>query len=245
MRSHIGIPKCLLNYFAENDSVNVYSLSNKREYKQKANKAGTENNYYDEEVEQILSCRIETRLGALLKDLGNASSIEEKIRIINNNVETLNDFVVFQFQRAKIALKDYNENSVFAVFGSLDHSTYIRLLSQLDSHKISLLTLLKQPMLATLAVNNDAECFITNSIGLYFTTLNKRMNRIVIPINSHEAIIIEDGNVDDSKVPFYELDGKDVSALNRFCYFFEKFLGNGYLYKQLPFGDDIIKFSQR
>ncbi len=247
MNSHVGTPKCILEKFATGKSVCVFNLEKNKEYAQSVDTAGTEHNYYDEETEKLLSDNAESGFGALMKKLYKLKTYKEKTKILYENTKIIESYMVYQLQRSKKSLEDFNEHSLTAlVYGPLTHSEYLKLISQVDPSKINILIYLKQPMSIRIALNNGETDFIDNSIGFYysFNKETKQIDNFFIPISNREVITINSYDKKNEKTSYYYVDEERVNIMNSYCIVLEKAYGNGFIYSKYFVGEKYELFKQ-
>lgn len=234
-KSHIGIPNTLLKSYSEGNQLYAVNLKKGlRCYLTKPENAGVEKDYYDDETENLLSSEIETDLGAFLKELKVKGSMCEKVNFINSKHNILEKFIKFQLQRSKNILNFFNKNSLSSKkLGYLSHSDYIKFISKTES--INILSLIEGSIFARVCVATECNSFITNSLGFYVIPdiEQKTMEAVIIPYSSKEAIYIS--NFDGDLFSHYEVSDKNLYTLNRYCYDFENFFGNGFIFSVDPF----------
>ncbi len=228
--SHVGIPKSLIKSYSNESKVYVANLINHKIYPSVPDKTGVIKDYYDDNAELLLSNSLESSLGSLLKNIKSMSKMNDITNYLNSNHSILESFIKFQLQRSKKSLEAFNKHSLTAkVYGELNHSEYIELVSKVDN--INMLSLIGGKLFSRVCIANENSVFITNSLGFYFIPdeKNKSVLSFVIPYEPKRAIYIEKFSDEYKNISHYLVPDKHVAYLNKMCSAFEKALGNGIL----------------
>ena len=115
MNSHIQFPKVVLKQFAdEKHLLYYYDFQGKKVLKEYPKKFNTEEDYYDEGIEESFSKNIERPLGIIIKNI--KSDGFDKNKPYQNMREIAKDYVYSTIARNPQFLKDFEEKSVFAQF---------------------------------------------------------------------------------------------------------------------------------
>lgn len=230
IRCHVGIPKFLINRFAnEKKEVAVLNLLNKNKYYDTPKDIGIEKNYYTAQTEELLSKNVEAPFSSLLLELDNEKELYKKTYTLNENIKTIENFVKFQFMRAKVTLKQINEISVSAsIFGDYNHSNLLEIASKMSNNPILMIPSPWQLLMLEAAEMN----LLNSSLGLYFVpetniSLINSLKYIIIPISKFEAICIS--HTLKEPCSHFEVKGEEVKKLNKLCLAFETYCGNGFL----------------
>ena len=102
---HVGIPKLIQHGFANEEQTYCYDIIRKKGYFCNIDRLGTENNYYDEDVEKdLLAKNVEYNFSLLYNDYCSSTDIDFMKRTLDNNVELIEQFFSFMYLRAKKAL---------------------------------------------------------------------------------------------------------------------------------------------
>lgn len=241
LHSHVGIPKCLQLEFSNKEQIQVYDFARNKTYSCNCDRAGTENHYYDEETEKILSEKVESSLGVLIKELRACFNNVEFTNCLQRNTDVLEAFFKFQLQRSKKMLEGVNKKSISTkIFGDLSHSEMIKILDKSDAN---ILNMLEGSLFALRIVCDDDLFLITNSLGFYCVLDNKKLKYFIIPLSNKDAICIQSGFDKENPYSHYTLDERHCDYLNKSCYEFEKALGNGYIYAKEKF--ELEKFLKK
>ena len=226
--SHVGIPKCLQLEFANKEQIQVFDVARNKAYSSNCDRAGTENHYYDEDVEDLLSKRVETGLSLLIKELKACANNVEFANCLQSHTAILEDFFKFQLQRSKKMLEGINKNSLSAkVYGPYSHSDLLR---TIDSINANILETLGNSLFALRIICDEQQYFVTNSLGFYCVIDNKTIKYFIIPLSNKDAICIQNGFNKEEPCSHYIMDERINNYFNKMCYQFEKQLGNGYIY---------------
>lgn len=228
--SHVGIPKTLLNSYSDSHPLYVGDLNRNKIYLSTPDKIGIIKDYYNDEVEQMLSNNLETGLGSLIKTIKGMKKYSDIAKYLNKNHTIIEEFVKIQLQRSKKSLDSFNENSLTSkVYGELSHSDYLEMVFKVDN--INMLSMIGGNLFARVCVANEKHCFVTNSLGFYFipNVETKSIISIVIPYESKKAIYIERFREDEKPASHYYVPDSHILYLNKLCYSFDKNVGNGLL----------------
>lgn len=230
IRCHVGIPKFLINRFAnEKKEVAVWNLTTYKSYYAAPKNIGIEKNHYTAQTEKALSKTVEAPFSSLLLELDNEKELYEKTNILNKNIKIIENFVKFQFMRAKKTLEKINDTSISAsIFRNYTHSKLLEITTIMSSNPI---LMIPSPWQLLMLEASEID-LINSSLGLYFipetnTSLKNDLKYIIIPISKSEAICISH----TLKEPYshYEIKGEEIKKINKICLVFETYCGNGFL----------------
>ncbi len=227
IKNHVGIPKFLISQFENKEGlIFVYDIERNKKYFARAKNIGTEVGYYDSETEKLLSKDEETMFGSLISNLNNLKQYYKKTNELNNKYLVVEKFIKFQFFRSKKSLTIINKDSLSSIaLGTLSSSDLIKISTEL-SNNTNLLSLIEKP-LQMVILKTDLKRLITNSLGFYFTLKDGNVDKIIIPINPNEAIVIFHSSGEGFS--HFTTDDLAITQLNNYCYSFEKACGNGFL----------------
>lgn len=138
---HIGIPKFIERGFAINESVWVYDLIREKKYKTSIDRLGTENKYYDEDVEKtILAGGVESNFSSFYNYFCGTTDIKLINKLLITNRSLVEQFFSFMFLRAKKVFEQINEDSVETkIIGDFDHSQLLTIKSKIGATPFSII----------------------------------------------------------------------------------------------------------
>ena len=203
MQSHIQMPRLVLNNFTDqNHRLHYYDCENGRYGKCYPKSFYTEQDYYSEEVEELLNKEIESKLGKLVKfvkdtDFKNGTCVPVEFDDISRN------YVISLMARLPILLDRINKKSVFFQF-----------LPPKDGHDYAVVEgynmVKNQRVFAESGValidNVTSEEFILPAGGIIQVG-----NSLICPITPYKAIMLELSNdiEDDQKIKIYLAEKKE------------------------------------
>ena len=228
---HVGIPRFIEEGFANKKKVYKYDLIREKEYAESIDTLGTENNYYDEDVEkELLARRIENRFGLFYNNFCNATNLYEMRSMLNSNIKLVEKFFSFMFLRAKKILEIINKESITSkIFGNLDHSELLRIQTMINVNPLEIIG--KEYYFFPL-INRSDLLFINNSIGFGIIIDREGQKSIVIPLNNRIAIFISnDSKLNDYNYLYIEPERKEkADTINKSICTMEKEYGNGFIF---------------
>lgn len=226
--NHVGIPRFIQNGFAYKNKVFVSDIVRNKIYQTSIDRLGTENNYYDEDVEKVLASDIEANFSSFYNNFCNTDPSSMK-QILDSNVKLVERFLSFMYIRAKKTLSQINDESITAkAFGEISHSELLNIQSSIN---INPLTICKDYSFYPL-INYSKKFFINNSIGFGMMAINENKYSFIIPLNIHVSILIS-GNMPHSYIDYYTIQpdrDNQVDAINKCIVRMEKILGNGFFF---------------
>lgn len=227
---HIGIPKFIEKGFSYNNQVYVSDVLRDKRYVMSVDRLGTENNYYDEDVEkQILASGIESSFSQFYNDFCGTRDIKFMKQILDLNTALIEEFFSFMFMRAKKTLEQVNRESITSqVFGNIDHSELLRIQLLIQTNPLQIIG--KKFSFYPL-VNLSKTLFIDNSIGFGLMKNKKEEYSFIIPLNTRVAILISRNMEQIDNGFFIESNGDyKVDRINKRIIDMEKALGNGFFF---------------
>ncbi len=228
---HIGITRLVESGFANHGKVYVYDTIRQKSYWSSIDRLGTENNYYDKDVEKwLLSENIEKQFGQFYKDFCVTLDLKKMVRILSNNKELVSQYYSFMLFRSKRFLDFVNgQDLTKQTFGSLDHSEFLRFLFA-DGYKA--LTANEEEYFLSPVVNLSETTFINNSVGFCLLKKVNERQPIFIPLNTRVGILADHATSTKEKTVFLIEPGGDHRAdvFNKSICNTEKGFGNGFIF---------------
>ena len=228
---HVGVPKFIENGFSNNGKVYCYNLLKDNWYPTSTDKLGTENNYYDEDVEKkLLADSIEYEFSRFYNVFCFTTDTNFMASFLNRNIKLVEQFFSFMVMRSKKTLEIVNDSSLSSeLLGDLDHSGLVRLSLAIKPNPLTTIGAEYQfyPL-----INFSAKHFLNNSVGFCTIENNASMTAIFIPLTSRVGIYItNDDNFHNSDYLFIKPDRNDkVDFINKKICKTEKEMGNGFIF---------------
>ncbi len=228
---HVGIPKFIEKGFSNNNQVFVFDTIRNKRYPMSIDRLGTENDYYDEDVEKIILANgIEDNFSQLYNDFCGTQDIRTMKKILDLNVELVEQFFSFMYLRAKKTLEQINNESITTkIFGDLDHSELLRIQTVINTNPLKIIG---EEYSFYPVINFSKRLFLDNSIGFGLMINKEKEYSFVIPLNARVAILIS-GNKEltDFDYLYIESTGDNkTNVINKCLVRMEKVLGNGFFF---------------
>ena len=228
---HIGVPRFIEKGFSKNCQVYVYDVIREKEYKMSIDRLGTKQNYYDKDVEEnLLANGIENNFSQLYIDFCNANRVSKKKEILDQNLELVTQFFSFMYMRSKKTLNQVNNESITAkLFGEMRHSDLLRLQSLTKTNPLKIID---EKYILYPIVNNSETLFINNSIGFGMMINKEGKYSFVIPLNTHNAILIT-RDLDSLEFDGFLIEtgeNEKADSINKVIVRTEKVIGNGFFF---------------
>ena len=225
IRSHRGIPKCLLDKFTyDSTHVWVYMLKNNKILSMNTKDVSVECGYYAENVENGLSDYESNFLNCindLMVKLETPSidcfelSKENEIRIIEYaNISLLRSKYLFEYFFEDEAKKKLHEKNII-----LENTSDI--MDFCLKNNFNLLSITGNNI--SFVLNKSSKEIITNSLGFYLSKNKNQFTRMFIPISPKYAIVIST----EAKITY--IDDENIDINNKNMYSFDKEFGYGFL----------------
>lgn len=227
---HIGIPRFLEQGFANGEKVFCYDLVRDKGYQTSITHLGTQNNYYDDDVEKtILADDVEADFAKFYNSFCGAKNHGEMYEALRSNIDSIRRFFRFMFMRSKKTLAIINERSIISqVCGDMDHSELLRIVNKTA---IDPFIMTRSNYSIYLVENQSKEFFINNSVGFCIITVcNGKNNSIFIPLNNKLGLLASSDDYYKQTLFVVTADDIAVNSLNRRICINECQIGNDFIF---------------
>lgn len=228
---HVGVPRFIEEGFSNNGRVYCYNLITDKIYPTNVERLGTENNYYEPDVEkELLAQSVEHPFSVFYNKFCNTRDPIAMYKILNSNKRLVNKFISFMYLRSKQLLgmiKKFSYSSM--VFGDLSHSGLLRINSLLT---VDFLQMIDGGYSYHPLINFSKTHLINNSIGYGITEKDGKVTSFYVPLNIRVGIVIMGNNwTQEKSVKVIGPDNDDIAKhLNRIICRIETELGNGFIF---------------
>lgn len=228
---HVGVPRFIEGGFSNNGRVYCYNLITDKIYPTNVERLGTENNYYEPDVEkELLAQSVEHPFSIFYNKFCSTCDPILMYKILDSNKQLVKKFISFMCLRSKQTLSRINETSYSsALFGNMSHSELLRINNLLN---VDFLRMIDSGYSYHPLINFSKTHLINNSIGYGITEKDGKVTSFYVPLNIRVGIVIMGNNwTQEKSVKVIGPDNDEIAKhLNRIICRIETELGNGFIF---------------